>query len=54
MKTTKTIPTFKTVDEERAFWETHDTTEYFDTSKVKKVHFPNLKKPLKASLYVYL
>ena len=44
MKTTKTIPTFKTEDEERTFWDSHDTTEYFDTSKVKKVRFPNLKK----------
>ena len=36
MKTTKTIPTFKNENEEKAFWDTHDTTEYFDTSKVKK------------------
>jgi len=48
MKTTKTIPTFKNDAEERAFWETHDTTEYFDTSKVKKVRFPNLKKTTKS------
>jgi len=48
MKTTKTIPTFKSDAEERAFWETHDTTEYFDTSKVKKVRFPNLKKTTKS------
>ena len=48
MKTTKTIPTFKNDEEERTFWETHDTTEYFDTSKVKKVRFPNLKKTTKS------
>ena len=48
MKTTKTIPTFKSDTEERAFWETHDTTEYFDTSKVKKARFPNLKKTTKS------
>jgi len=48
MKTTKTIPTFKSDEEERVFWETHDTTEYFDTSKVKKVRFPNLKKTTKS------
>jgi predicted DNA binding CopG/RHH family protein len=29
----KTIPRFKNEDEERNFWATHDTTEYFDTSK---------------------
>ncbi len=44
MKTTKRIPTFKNDTEERALWDTHNTTEYFDTSKVKKVRFPNLKK----------
>jgi len=48
MKTTKTIPTFKNESEEKAFWDTHDTTEYFDTSKVKKVRFPNLKKTTKS------
>ncbi len=48
MKTTKIIPTFKNSEEERTFWETHDTTEYFDTSKVKKVRFPNLKKTTKS------
>ncbi len=48
MKTTKTIPTFKDENEEREFWEKHDTTEYFDTSKVKVVRFPNLKKTTKS------
>ncbi|CAA6824081.1 MAG: Unknown protein [uncultured Sulfurovum sp.] len=48
MKTTKTIPTFKNENKEREFWENHDTTEYFDTSKVKVVRFPNLKKTTKS------
>jgi len=48
MKTTKTIPTFKNNKEEREFWEKNDTTEYFDTTKVKKVRFPNLKKTTKS------
>ncbi|MBU1667669.1 BrnA antitoxin family protein [bacterium] len=48
MKTTKTIPTFKNENEEREFWENHDATEYFDTSKVKMVRFPNLKKTTKS------
>ena len=48
MKTTKTTTTFKSDTEERAFWETHNTTEYFDTSKVKKARFPNLKKTTKS------
>lgn len=48
MKTIKTIPIFKNENEERLFWEDHDTTEYFDTSKVKIVRFPNLKKTTKS------
>ncbi len=27
------IPTFKTEDEEREFWATHDATEYFDETE---------------------
>ena len=48
MKTTKTIPTFKTEEEERIFWETHDSTEYLNMSNVKRVRFPNLKKTTKS------
>ena len=29
-KKIKPIPKFKNEDEERNFWDTHDTTEYFD------------------------
>jgi len=29
------VPTFQSEAEERAFWETHDTTEYMDWSKAK-------------------
>lgn len=39
----KTIPKFKNEDEERDFWATADTSEYFDFSKAKRVKFPNLK-----------
>jgi hypothetical protein len=39
----KPIPKFKNEDEEREFWGTHDTTEYFDWSKASFVTFPNLK-----------
>ena len=44
MKKFKKVPKFKNEQEERAFWETHDTTEYFDWSKARVVTFPNLKK----------
>lgn len=42
-KNIKPIPKFKNEKEEREFWMTHDTTEYFDTSKPIKMVFPNLK-----------
>ena len=48
MKPTKIIPTFRDENEEREFWENNDTMDYFDTSKVKKVRFPNLKKTTKS------
>lgn len=37
------IPKFKAEAEERAFWEKHDSTEYFDRSKSKTAVLPNLK-----------
>jgi predicted DNA binding CopG/RHH family protein len=43
MKRLKNIPKFASEAEERKFWAKHDTTEYFDYSKAKKVIFPNLK-----------
>ncbi|OGH19724.1 MAG: hypothetical protein A3D74_00105 [Candidatus Levybacteria bacterium RIFCSPHIGHO2_02_FULL_37_13] len=39
----KPIPKFKNEDEERNFWATHDTTEYFDTSKLVELDLTNLK-----------
>ena len=42
-KKLKKIPKFKSEAEERRFWETHDTTEYFDYSKMVRACFPNLK-----------
>lgn len=43
MSKLKSMPKFKTEDEEREFWSTHDSTEYIDYSKAKKTLFPNLK-----------
>ena len=43
MSKLKSIPKFKTEDEEREFWSTHDSTEYIDYSKAKRILFPNLK-----------
>ena len=39
----KPIPRFRTEAEERKFWETHDSTDYVDWSKAKRVRLPNLK-----------
>lgn len=43
MKKLKKIPFFKTEDDEREFWATHDSTEYIDWSRAVKMSFPNLK-----------
>jgi predicted DNA binding CopG/RHH family protein len=42
-KQTKAIPKFATESQERAYWEKHDSTDYLDWSKAKKVALPNLK-----------
>lgn len=42
-KKIKLIPKFKNEDEERNFWATHDTTEYFDVSKPIEMDLSNLK-----------
>lgn len=42
-KPTKTIPRFASEAEERAFWEKHDSTDYLDWSKARRVVLPNLK-----------
>jgi predicted DNA binding CopG/RHH family protein len=43
-KKLKPIPKFKDEDEERDFWATADTSEYFDWSKaIVNPKFPNLK-----------
>ena len=42
-KQPKVVPKFANEAEERAFWETHDSTEYLDWSKARKVVLPNLK-----------
>ena len=39
----KPIPIFKTEDEEREFWASHDSTEYVDWSKARVVRVPNLR-----------
>lgn len=47
MKNLKKIPKFKSEEEEFEFWSTHDSTEYIDYSKGKKIVFSNLKPSVK-------
>lgn len=42
-KAPKPIPVFQDEAEERAFWETHDSTDYVDWSTARSVRLPNLK-----------
>ena len=42
-KQPKATPKFANEAEERAFWESHDTSEYLDWSKAQKAVLPNLK-----------
>jgi len=39
----KPVPKFSNEDEERDFWATADTSQYFDWSKAQRVVFPNLR-----------
>jgi len=43
LKKLKKIPRFKNLEEERAFWASHDSTEYVDYSKAELGFFPELK-----------
>jgi predicted DNA binding CopG/RHH family protein len=47
-KKRRPVPVFETEAEERAFWESHDSSDYVDWSKAKRVRFPNLKPSTKA------
>ena len=47
-KKLKTVPKFRNEAEERRFWETHDSTDYVDWSKAKRVRLPNLKPSTKS------
>ena len=43
----KKIPEFRSEDEEREFWATHDSTDYINWSEAKEIIMPNLKPTLK-------
>jgi predicted DNA binding CopG/RHH family protein len=39
----KPIPEFQNEEQERAFWDEHDSSEYLDWGKAERVIFPKLK-----------
>jgi len=43
MSKAKATPKFKTEAEERAFWESHDSSDFVDWKKAQPVTMPNLK-----------
>jgi predicted DNA binding CopG/RHH family protein len=42
-KPLKPVPNFGSEAEERAFWESHDSSDYVDWTKALRVVLPNLK-----------
>jgi hypothetical protein len=50
-KKVRPVPKFRKKQDERDFWNTHDTTEYFDFSKSKRVEIefdPGIEAPVKS------
>ncbi|HEY7316980.1 MAG TPA: CopG family antitoxin [Candidatus Binatia bacterium] len=50
-KRVRPVPKFRKEQDERGFWNTHDTTDYFDFSKPKrfKIQFdPGIEAPVKS------
>ena len=43
----KKIPHFENEKQERRFWRSHDSSEYIDWSRAKKINTPGLKPSLK-------
>lgn len=46
-KENKSLPTFKSEDQERAFWSKSDSADYIDWSGARPLVLPNLKPSLK-------
>jgi predicted DNA binding CopG/RHH family protein len=42
-KRLKPVPQFKSEAEERAYWESHDSSDHVDWTKARQVVLPNLK-----------
>ena len=50
----KKVPKFKTEQEERDFWETHDSSDHVDWTKAESVSLSNLKPSTKTISRDYL
>jgi predicted DNA binding CopG/RHH family protein len=48
MPSTKKIPKMKNEDKERAFWASHDSSDFVNWKNAKAVTLPNLKPSLKS------
>lgn len=47
MNKIKSLPKFKNLSEEKAFWQEHDSSDYIDWTQAKAASFPNLKRSTK-------
>jgi CopG antitoxin of type II toxin-antitoxin system len=47
----KPIPEFADEAQERAYWESHDSSAHVDWRKAEKANFPNLKPSAKTPLF---
>ncbi|MBA3445279.1 MAG: BrnA antitoxin family protein [Gemmatimonadales bacterium] len=52
-KPSRRIPSFKSEAQERAFWATHDSTDYLDWKRAQRVRLPTLA-PSTATISVRL
>jgi predicted DNA binding CopG/RHH family protein len=43
MSKLKKLPKFKSVAQEKKFWETHDSSDYVDWTRAEHASFPHLK-----------
>nr|VFK15491.1 MAG: Predicted DNA binding protein, CopG/RHH family [Candidatus Kentron sp. LPFa]VFK20870.1 MAG: Predicted DNA binding protein, CopG/RHH family [Candidatus Kentron sp. LPFa]VFK34570.1 MAG: Predicted DNA binding protein, CopG/RHH family [Candidatus Kentron sp. LPFa] len=44
----QSVPSFYTEQQEREFWESHDSSEYVDWNRARRARFPNLKPSTKS------
>jgi len=50
-KKVKVLPRFRTEDEEREFWATHDSTPYFEASSAVRARSPISSRPPRPSRF---